>query len=292
MIARFLHNSRRVVMKSFAFRGLPLFLVLLLAGCQSSQQQSLPPVDDLVVAFRQLDLSLAEERLDDARSQLSTLQQRASRDTRLEQYQRQLAEAYMEQGREALQQGDLDRAAQALGQARSLMPQAPALSHDLNQAIDNARTARQTAAAQQARDAAAKLDAERQEQLRQQRLASERQARAADAATPASQPTPAVESRPTARLIDPSAATSSVALPMLDNQDNENLRRMLDSVAADVVTFRCAVRIEVREAKDYPWVAALLSARIKKLDPSFRPQLSQKITPQQVPRLLLSPKRG
>jgi len=279
-------------MKSFAFRGLPLFLVLLLAGCQSSQQHSLPPVDDLVVAFRQLDLSLAEERLDDARSQLSTLQQRASRDTRLEQYQRQLAEAYMEQGREALQQGDLDRAAQALGQARSLMPQAPALSHDLNQAIDSARTARQAAAEQQARDAAAKLDAERQEQLRQQRLASERQARAAGAATPASQPTPVVESKPTARLIDPNAATSSVAMPMLDNQDNENLRRLLDSVAADVVTFRCAVRIEVREAKDYPWVAALLSARIKKLDPSFRPQLSQKVAPQQVPRLLLSPKRS
>ncbi|WFS18650.1 PA5502 family lipoprotein [Pseudomonas sp. 905_Psudmo1] len=276
-------------MKSFAFRGLPLFLVLLLAGCQSSQQHSLPPVDDLVVAFRQLDLSLAEERLDDARSQLSTLQQRASRDTRLEQYQRQLAEAYMEQGREALQQGDLDRAAQALGQARSLMPQAPALSHDLNQAIDSARTARQTAAEQQARDAAAKLDAERQEQLRQQRQAA---AKAATAPVAASQPAPVVESKPTARLIDPNAATSSVAMPMLDNQDNENLRRLLDSVAADVVTFRCAVRIEVREAKDYPWVAALLSARIKKLDPSFRPQLSQKIVPQQVPRLLLSPKRN
>ena len=101
-----------------------------------------------------------------------------------------------------------------------------------------------------------------------------------------------VESKPTARLIDPNAATSSVAMPMLDNQDNENLRRLLDSVAADVVTFRCAVRIEVREAKDYPWVAALLSARIKKLDPSFRQQLSQKIAPQQVPRLLLSPKRN
>ncbi|MGA4449170.1 PA5502 family lipoprotein [Ectopseudomonas chengduensis] len=279
-------------MKSFAFRGLPLFLVLLLAGCQSSQQHSLPPVDDLVVAFRQLDLSLAEERLDDARSQLSTLQQRASGDTRLEQYQRQLAEAYMEQGREALQQGDLDRAAQALGQARSLMPQAPALSHDLNQAIDSARTARQAAAEQQARDAATKLDAERQERLRQQRLTSERQAAATVAAIPASQPTPVVESKPTARLIDPSAATSIVAMPMLDSQDNENLRRLLDSVAADVVTFRCAVRIEVREAKDYPWVAALLSARIKKLDPSFRPQLSQKIAPQQIPRLLLSPKRN
>ncbi|VEE18062.1 PA5502 family lipoprotein [Ectopseudomonas mendocina] len=278
-------------MKSFAFRGLPLLLVLLLVGCQSSQQQSLPPVDDLVIAFRELDLSLAEERLDDARSQLSALQQRASRDTRLEQYQRQLAEAYMEQGQEALQQGDLDRAAQALGQARSLMPQAPALSHDLNQAIDSARAARQTAAEQQAREAAAKLDAERQEQLRQQRLASERQAKVAASAAPANLAKPVVESTPSARLIDPSAATSVVALPMLDSQDNQQLRRLLDSVAADVVTFRCAVRIEVREAKDYPWVAALLSARIKKLDPSFRPQLSQTIAPQQVPRLLLSPQR-
>lgn len=278
-------------MKSFAFRGLPLLLVLLLVGCQSSQQQSLPPVDDLVIAFRELDLSLAEERLDDARSQLSALQQRASRDTRLEQYQRQLAEAYMEQGQEALQQGDLDRAAQALGQARSLMPQAPALSHDLNQAIDSARTARQMAAEQQAREAAAKLDAERQEQLRQQRLASERQAKVAASAAPANLAKPVVESTPSARLIDPSAATSVVALPMLDSQDNQQLRRLLDSVAADVVTFRCAVRIEVREAKDYPWVAALLSARIKKLDPSFRPQLSQTIAPQQVPRLLLSPQR-
>jgi len=278
-------------MRSFAFRGLPLFLVLLLAGCQSSQQHSLPPVDDLVIAFRQLDLSLAEERLDDARSQLNTLQQRANRDTRLEQYQRQLAEAYMEQGQEALQQGDLDRAAQALGQARSLMPQAPALSHDLNQAINSARAARQTAAEQQAREAAAKLDAERQEQLRQQRLDSERQAKVAASAAPANQARPVAESTPSARLIDPSAATSVVALPMLDSQDNQQLRRLLDSAAADVVTFRCTVRIEVREAKDYPWVAALLSARIKKLDPSFRPQLSQTIAPQQVPRLLLSPQR-
>ncbi|UTH31609.1 PA5502 family lipoprotein [Ectopseudomonas hydrolytica] len=279
-------------MKSFVFRGLPLFLVLLLAGCQSSQQQSLPPMDELVVAFRQLDLSLAEERLDDASRQLGTLQQQARGDTRLEQYQRQLAEAYMEQGREALQQGDLDRAAQALGHARSLMPQAPALSHDLNQAIDSARAARQAAAAQQAREAAARADAEREAQLRQQRAASERQASASVASPVVSQPAPAVQSTPKARVIDPSAASSAVAMPMLDNQDNENLRRLLDSVAADVVTFRCAVRIEVREAKDYPWVAALLSARIKKLDPSFRPQLSQKIAPQQTPRLLLSPQRS
>lgn len=278
-------------MKSFAFRGLPLVLVLLLAGCQNTPSHNVLPVDELVSAFRQLDVSLAEERLDDARSHLDALQRRASGDTRLEQYQRQLADAYMEQGREALQQGDLDRAAQALGQARSLLPQAPSLSHDLNQAIDRAREARQNAAEQQAREAAARLDAQRQEQLRQQRLAAERQLKAAAAAVTEPAVEPVVERAPKARLIDLDATTSSIALPMLDNQDNENLRRLLDSVAADVVTFHCAVRIEVREAKDYPWVAALLSARIKKLDPTFRPRLSQKIVPQQVPRLLLSPQR-
>ncbi|MFK4076172.1 PA5502 family lipoprotein [Ectopseudomonas khazarica] len=278
-------------MKSFAFRGLPLVLVLLLAGCQNTPSHKVLPVDELVSAFRQLDVSVAEERLDDARSQLDALQRRASGDTRLEQYQRQLADAYMEQGREALQQGDLDRAAQALGQARSLLPQAPSLSHDLNQAIDRAREARQNAAEQQARETAARLDAQRQEQLRQQRLAAERQLKAAAAAVTEPAEEPVVERAPKARLIDLDATTSSVALPMLDNQDNENLRRLLDSVAADVVTFHCAVRIEVREAKDYPWVAALLSARIKKLDPTFRPRLSQKIVPQQVPRLLLSPQR-
>lgn len=275
-------------MKSFAFRGFPLFLVLLLAGCQSSQTSSLPPVDELVLAFRQLDLSLAEERLDDARNQLGALQSRAAGDTRLEQYQRQVADAYMEQGREALQQGDLDRAAQALGKARGLLPQAPALSHDLNEAIDQARSQRQAAAEQQAQ--AAQAEALRQEQVRQQRLAIERMAAIATATTSA--PVAATPAPVKARLIDPSAASSEIALPMLDSQDNAALRRLLDSVAADVVTFRCAVRIEVREAKDYPWVAALLSARIKKLDPAFRPQLSQKIAPQQAPRLLLSPTRG
>ncbi|MFI8746448.1 PA5502 family lipoprotein [Pseudomonas sp. NPDC077186] len=277
-------------MKSFVFRSFPLLLVLFLAGCQQAPQQPLPPVDELVLALRQLDLSLAEERLDDARSQLAALERRAAGDTRLEQYRRQLADAYLQQGREALQQGDLDRAAKALGQARSLLPQAPALSGDLQQAIENARDARRDAAEQLAR--AARLDAQRQAQLSQQRATAERLAAAAPARITAPAPAPAIAEPPRARLIDPAAASSAVAMPMLDKQDNEHLRRLLDGVAADVVTFRCAVRIEVREAKDYPWVAALLSARIKKLDPGFRPQLSQKIVPQQVPRLLLSPQRG
>jgi hypothetical protein len=89
-------------------------------------------------------------------------------------------------------------------------------------------------------------------------------------------------------LIDPSAARSVIALPMLDSQDNARLRSLLDAVAADVVTFRCAVRIEVREAKDFPWVASLLNARIKRLDPTFSARLSHVVNPDKAPQLVLS----
>jgi hypothetical protein len=50
------------------------------------------------------------------------------------------------------------------------------------------------------------------------------------------------------------------------------------------------VRIDVRQAKDFPWVAALLSARVKKLDPAFKLQLSQALNAEQVPQLVLTPK--
>ena len=78
-------------------------------------------------------------------------------------------------------------------------------------------------------------------------------------------------------------------MPMLDANDRDSLRTLLDAVAADVVAFDCAVRLQVREAKDYPFVAALLSARIKKLEPGFNPQFSPVLKPDQEPRLVLSP---
>ncbi|HWV10186.1 MAG TPA: hypothetical protein VN156_11640, partial [Pseudomonas sp.] len=115
-------------MKSFASRALALLTVsLLLHGCQSAPQPANLPTDDLVSSFRQLDQSLASGQLTVAESQLASLQQRAQGDTRLEQYQRQLAEAYLAQGQQALQSGDLNHATKALSHARSLMPQAPAL---------------------------------------------------------------------------------------------------------------------------------------------------------------------
>ncbi|MET1079471.1 MAG: hypothetical protein ABWY06_15775 [Pseudomonas sp.] len=100
---------------------------------------------------------------------------------------------------------------------------------------------------------------------------------------------PVTASPAKARVINPAAASSAVALPMLDSRDNKSLRTLLDAVAADVVRYRCAVHIEVRESKDYPWVAALLSARVKKLQPGFILALSSKIDPNRAPRLLLSP---
>ncbi|WP_422910705.1 PA5502 family lipoprotein [Pseudomonas sp. MAC6] len=285
-------------MKSFVFRGIALSLVLLLAGCQSAPQPANLPVDDLVSAFRQLDQSLASGDLSNAESQLGSLQQRAAGDTRLEQYQRQLAEAHLQQGQKALQSGDLDNAAKALSRARSLMPQAPALTTGLDGAIAQAREAELAAAEQRRRaaeQAAAQAEAARLEQARQLRLAAERQAAAIQATqlpnTPAVEAPAPVPAKPQARIIDPAAASSVVGMPMLDNQDNERLRSLLDGVAADIVTFRCAVRIEVREAKDFPWVASLLNARIKRLDPSFSPRMSQVIKPAQVPQLVLSPQR-
>lgn len=147
----------------------------------------------------------------------------------------------------------------------------------------------------------AKKEAERirQQQLAEEKAVIEREAAekaAASQAKPAAAPAvkveatvPVIAAAPRALLIDPMAASSSVAMPMLDANDRDSLRDLLDQVAADVVAFDCAVRLELREAKDYPFVAALLSARIKKLAPGFTPQYSQVLKPDQEPRLVLSP---
>ncbi|MEN0105377.1 MAG: hypothetical protein AAGC84_03020, partial [Pseudomonas sp.] len=236
-------------MKPFASHYLPVLAIsLLLAACQHKPQVTNLPTDDLISAFRQVEQSLNAGQLGAAESQLAAIAPRAQGDTRVEQYQRQLADAYLQQGHNALQQGDLDTATKALSHARSLMPQAPALTNGLDNSIAQARAAELNAADQARARAAAQLAAkdaaEKAEQARQQRLAAERQSKATQpAATPEAAVAPAAEpAKPTARLINPAAASSVVALPMLDNQDNERLRSLLDAVAADVVTFDCDVR--------------------------------------------------
>jgi hypothetical protein len=284
-------------MKSFISRCLPLLLVSLLTSTAFNVARAADdelPVDDLVSAFRNLDQSISRGQLQQAESQLASLRQRAAGDTRLEQYQRQLAENHLQQGQTALQNGDLNGASASLGKARGLLPQAPALTSGLDNAIAKARAAELAAAEQAqlaAKQAAAKQAAAKAEQARQQKLAAERAAaqKKAAAALAASQ-VPVAPAKPQAQLIKPDAASTTISLLMLDEKDNDGLRKLLDGVAADVVNFDCAVRIDVRQAKDFPWVAALLSARVKKLDPAFKLQLSQALNAEQVPQLVLTPK--
>ena len=94
-----------------------------------------------------------------------------------------------------------------------------------------------------------------------------------------------------AKLIDPQSPSTAIGIPMLDSKDNEGLRALLDQVAEDVVAFRCKVSINVRQNKDYLWVTALLSARVKKIDPAFNLQLEQNLNPGNDPQLVLSPQR-
>ncbi|WP_332820712.1 hypothetical protein [Pseudomonas sp.] len=260
-----------------------------MAACQSTSQEPGAATDELLGDFRLLEQSLASGQLSEAESRLNALQLRASDDARLEVYQRQLAEAYLQQGQTALQTGDLDRAAKALSQARQLMPQAPALTTGLGGAIAQVRQTELDAAdlaSTAAEQAAAQAQAARGEQARQLRQAAARQA-AALRAIQLPEETPA----PPAQLIDPAAPSSMIALPMLDSRDNQGLYRLLDTVAAEVVKCRCTVAIQVRQAGDYLWLAPLLKARIERLDPDFSPAMSQRLEPNQTPQLLLSPQR-
>lgn len=288
-------------------------------------------VDELVKDFNQVSAQIARGELQTAEASLDAVSQRAAaNDVRIGQYQRELASAYLQQGRQQLQAGDARGAAATLAQGeRHLQAASPALKQQYQAVTVQAGGATPTTAPVAAvpaaaapenaearrdeierrlREAEAIIARKEAERARQQQLAEEKAAaerEAAQQAAAAAEPEPAAalapvvakleapaavaDNAPQARLIDPSAVSSSVPMPMLDANDRDSLRALLDQVAADVVAFDCAVRLEVREAKDYPFVAALLSARIKKLDPGFAPQFSPVLKPDQEPRLVLSP---
>lgn len=288
-------------------------------------------VDPLVKDFNQISAQIARGELQAAEAGLAALRQRTGdNDTRIGQYQRELANAYLQQSQRQRQAGDaaaaeaslargephLSAASPALRQAYqasrsgSANPTAAAAPATATAAPDESAESRRAEVERRLREAEAALAAQEAERARARQLAAEqaaaeREARlrqaamvaAAPAEQPAAAPQPAPEPQaataaaPRAQLIDPQASRSSIPMPMLDADDRDSLRELLDQVAADVVAFNCAVTFEVREAKDYPFVAALLIARIKKLDPDFSPRLSQVLQPDQPPRLLLSPQR-
>ncbi|MBF8756585.1 PA5502 family lipoprotein [Pseudomonas guariconensis] len=212
-------------MKPFASRFLLVAVFsLFLAACSSTapEQASVPAQAD---AWQTLQQSIASNELATAEDQLAALQAQSPDDARLEQYQRQLAEAYLRRSQIVLQKGDVNAAATALARARALMPQAPAVTG--GDAVAQARKAELEKA-----EAALK----------------------------------AAEAKPKARVIDPSAPNTVVALKTTDSRA---MRRQLDDIAADVVNYQCDVVFQVPRTEDAPWLKTLLEKRVRKLDGGF-----------------------
>ena len=222
-------------MKPFASRYLLLVAFsVLLGACQSTPPVAEAP-DARATAIAQLEQSLASSELATAEDQLAALQIQNPNDQSLEQYQRQLAEAYLRRSQIVLQKGDVNAAATALSRARALMPKAPALTGGVNGATTEAR----------------KAELEK-----------------AEAALLAA------EAKPKAKVIDPTAESTTVALNI---NDSRKFRRQLDAIAADVVNYECAVSIQAPRTQDYPWLATLLKKRVKKLNPDFELKIEKQI---------------
>ncbi|MBY8956311.1 MULTISPECIES: PA5502 family lipoprotein [Pseudomonas] len=236
-------------MKPFASRYLLLVAFsVLLGACQSTPPVAEAP-DARATAIAQLEQSLASSELATAEDQLAALQAQTPNDQSLEQYQRQLAEAYLRRSQIVLQKGDVNAAATALSRARALMPKAPALTGGVNGAITEAR----------------KAELEK-----------------AEAALLAA------EAKPKAKVIDPTAESTTVALNI---NDSRKLRRQLDAIAADVVNYECAVSIQAPRTQDYPWLATLLSKRVKKLNPDFELRIEKQILRTVPAQMVLSPRK-
>lgn len=237
-------------MKPFASRYLLLVAFsLLLGACQSTPPAVTEAPDARATAIAQLEQSLASSELATAEGQLAALQAESPNDQSLEQYQRQLAEAYLLRSQIVLQKGDVNAAATALSRARVLMPKAPALTGGVNSAIVHARKA--------------ELDK-------------------AEAALKAA------EAKPQAKVIDPTAESTTVALNLTDMS---KLRRQLDAIAADVVNYQCDVSIQAPRTQDYPWLATLLTKRVKKLDAEFDLKLEKQILRNIPAQMVLSPRK-
>ncbi|MNN52253.1 hypothetical protein D3C81_1669390 [compost metagenome] len=98
----------------------------------------------------------------------------------------------------------------------------------------------------------------------------------------------AAEAKPKAKVIDPTAPSTVVALK---TANIEQLRRQLDDIATDIVNYQCTVALQVPRTDDYPWLSTLLTKRVNKRDPDFDMQLSRDIQRQLPAQVVLSPRQ-
>ena len=97
----------------------------------------------------------------------------------------------------------------------------------------------------------------------------------------------AAEAKPVAKVIDPTAESTTVALNLVDI---EELRHQLDAIATDVVNYQCDVSIQVPRTQDYPWLATLLTKRVKRIDSAYDLKIHRQILKKIPAQVVLIPR--
>ena len=293
-------------MTQIIWRSLLAFsLAMALSACQAPAKQiSEPVIDQFAVSAQVFDAYVEGNQLVAAEQQLQTLGADYSDDERLPALQQRLAAAWLKNGQQALQNADVLAASTALMHAKRLMPQAPALTEGLSTALAEVQAQVVPPVVEQEivkpvvkRPAAAKPAP----RVPARKIATP--IKTAPAVTvieptvmePKLEQAPLATTKPRskkARIIDPLADSTTLPMPMLASRNDHQLGRLLDDVASDVVRFRAAVSIEVADTRDFHWVATLLSARVKKLDASFKPRLQEVIRSDSPAQLVITPNKS
>ena len=293
-------------MTHILWRSLLAFsLAMALSACQAPAKQiSEPVIDQFAVSAQVFDTYVEGNQLVAAEQQLQTLGADYSDDERLPALQQRLAAAWLKNGQQALQNADVLAASTALMHAKRLMPQAPALTEGLSTALAEVQAQVVPPVVEQEivkpvvkRPAAAKPAP----RVPARKIATP--IKTAPAVTvieptvmePKLEQAPLATTKPRskkARIIDPLADSTTLPMPMLASRNDHQLGRLLDDVASDVVRFRAAVSIEVADTRDFHWVATLLSARVKKLDASFKPRLQEVIRSDSPAQLVITPNKS
>ena len=293
-------------MTQIIWRSLLAFsLAMALSACQAPAKQiSEPVIDQFAVSAQVFDTYVEGNQLVAAEQQLQTLGADYSDDERLPALQQRLAAAWLKNGQQALQDADVLAASTALMHAKRLMPQAPALTEGLSTALAEVQAQVVPPVVEQeivkpvVKPPAAAKPAPR---VPARKIATP--IKTAPAVTvieptvmePKLEQAPLATTKPRskkARIIDPLADSTTLPMPMLASRNDHQLGRLLDDVASDVVRFRAAVSIEVADTRDFHWVATLLSARVKKLDASFKPRLQEVIRSDSPAQLVITPNKS
>ena len=270
-------------------------LLAILTACQNTAQRAIEPhIDELAVAEVVFANHLDANQLDLAGQELTDLRGKYPNEQRIADLQQRLASAWLSAGEQALKEADVDTARAALIEAKRLLPQAPALTEGLHAALLAVQVPQVVPSvtppvAVTKRPVVRKPPVQKQTPVKTELMPKvEPLEPEPEPQMPQPAPTP---SKAKARIIDVNAPHTIVLLPMLQARNNHRLGRLLDDVAADVVKFRAAVTIEVANTRDFHWVAALLSARVNKLDGSFKPRLVEVIRSDGPAQLVITPSK-